>query len=259
MTSSNRLHAAIFDLDGVITFTARVHAAAWKELFDNFLRQRSEQLGEKFHPFDMELDYSRYVDGKPRIDGVVSFLSARNIQLPLGRPSDPPGAATAWRLGARKNETFKWKLREMGVDVDHEAVRLVRELHSRGVRTGLASSTKNAELILEKSKLGTLFDAVIDGVVSERLRLNGKPEPDIFLQCLKELNSYAQPRDGAIVEDAISGVEAGKRGGFGLVVGIDRNETGQLQHHGADWVVRDFRNITANQFISAFLARTRAA
>ena len=251
--------AVIFDLDGVITFTARVHAAAWKELFDGYLRDRAEHLGQSFHPFDAEIDYHRYVDGKPRIDGVLSFLVSRNIQIPLGSASDSPLAKTAWGLGNRKNELFQRKLQQMGVDVDREAVQFVRGLRSRGVQAGLASSSKNAQLILEKAHLGSIFDAVIDGVISERLHLKGKPEPDIFLHCLRELSSSANPRDAAVVEDAISGVEAAKRGGFGLVLAVDRQGTGVLQRHGADWVIRTFQGITAEQFINYFVWRNKAA
>jgi HAD superfamily hydrolase (TIGR01509 family) len=259
MKSGSTLQAVIFDLDGVITLTARVHAAAWKELFDEFLRDRSEQLGETFQPFDKELEYDRFVDGKPRIDGIVSFLAARGIQVRLGTPTDLPIAGTAWGLGNRKNELFRLKLQQMGVDVDREAVRVVRELRSMGVKTGLASSSKNALLILERSQLRPLFDAIVDGVVGERLHLRGKPEPDIFLHCLHELNPSTQPRDAAVVEDAISGVEAGKQGGFGLVIGVDREGTGNLQRQGADWVIRSFWQITANQIVELLARRNRAA
>jgi beta-phosphoglucomutase family hydrolase len=259
MTTHRKLEGVIFDLDGVITFTARVHAAAWKELFDKFLLQRSAQLGERFDAFDINSDYPRYVDGKPRIDGIVSFLAARNIQLPMGGPSDPDGATTIMALATRKNELFRQKLQKLGVDVDREAIRFVRELRSHGVRTGLASSSKNAQLILENAGLQILFDAVVDGIVSESLHLRGKPQPDIFLQCLKELNPNAQPRNAAVVEDAVSGVEAGRRGGFGLVLGIDRQRSGNLQNHGADWVIGSFENLTAEGFIEGFASQSEAA
>jgi len=259
MATHRTLECVILDLDGVITFTARLHAAAWKELFDDFLLQRSERRGESFYPFDSDLDYSRYVDGKPRLDGIVSFLSSRKIEIPVGSPSDLSSATTVWGLGKRKNELFSRKLQQLGVDVDREAVRVVRELRSHGIRTGLASSSKNARLILERTKLTHLFDALVDGIVSESLNLRGKPEPDIFLQCLKEIAPHAMPRDAAVVEDAISGVEAGKKGAFGLVLGVDRHGTGELQAHGADWVIRSFDNVTADQFIDAFMSRTKAA
>jgi beta-phosphoglucomutase family hydrolase len=251
--------AVIFDLDGVITFTARVHAAAWKDLFDEYLQKRTKELGEPFLPFDADSDYRRYVDGKPRIDGILRFLNSRNIRIPQGKPSDPPSSATVWGLGTRKNELFKQKLEQMGVDVDHEAVRFVRELRAHKVRTGLASSSKNASLILEKTKLGTLFDAVVDGLLGERLRLRGKPEPDIFLQCLASMDPGAQPREAAIVEDAIAGIEAGRRGGFGFVLGIDRQNTGELKVHGANWVIASFKELTVDQFITIAAALRRAA
>ena len=259
MNQSNSLEAVIFDLDGVITLTARVHAAAWQELFDGFLKERAEQHDLPFHPFDLNADYQRYVDGKPRIDGVLSFLVSRNIQIRLGDTSDSPSLNTAWGLANRKNELFKRKLQQMGVEVDHEAVEFVRELRSRGVRTGLASSSKNALLVLEKANLGSLFDAVTEGLTSERLHLKGKPEPDIFLHCLEELNPQATPLEAAVVEDAISGVAAAKRGGFGLVLGVDRCKTGDLLLHGADWVIGTFQEITADQFIQRFRSLTKAA
>jgi trehalose 6-phosphate phosphatase len=252
------LKAVVFDLDGVITYTARVHAAAWKELFDDFLRDRNRQSGKLFEPFT-DNDYARYVDGKPRIDGVVSFLTARGIQIPLGSPADSPLAETAWGLGNRKNRLFALRLQEMGVDVDGEAVRFVRELRAHHITTGLASSSKNAVLILERVQLRSLFDAVVDGVISQRLNLRGKPAPDIFLQCLAELSPSAQPREAAVVEDAISGVEAGRRGHFGFVLGIDREGIRDLQGHGADCVVRSFSGLTVEQFTRFFAGRIKAA
>jgi HAD superfamily hydrolase (TIGR01509 family) len=260
MTSEKSVpKAVIFDLDGVITFTSRLHAAVWKESFDDYLQKRSKQLGEQFRPFDAEWDYRRYVDGRPRRDGIRSFLGSRNIRIPDGSPSDSASTATIWGLGNHKNELFKQRLQQVGVEVDYDAIRLVRELRSCGVRTGLASSSKNARSVLDRAKLGSLFDAVVDGLVSERLHLRGKPGPDIFLQCLAWLNSSANPRDAAIVEDAISGVEAGKRGGFGLVLGVDRHNSGDLKVHGADWVIRSFSQITATQFTAYFALRMRAA
>lgn len=251
--------AVVFDLDGVITFTARVHAAAWKQMFDEFLRQRAVVSGEPFRPFT-DTDYHAYVDGKPRYDGVYSFLRSRNIDLPYGAASDSPSAITVCGLGNRKNELFNRKVREEGVDVDSEAVRLVRELRSRGIATGIASSSKNAVPILQGVGIEDLFAAVVDGVVSERLRLRGKPQPDIFLECLRELTGGSvPPQRAAIVEDAIAGVEAGHRGGFGLVLGVDRDNSGALLDHGANWVIHDFREVNADSVFSFFTARARAA
>jgi alpha,alpha-trehalase len=251
--------AVIFDLDGVITFTARVHAEAWKEMFDDFLLDRAASGGERFRPFQ-EYDYQTYVDGKPRYDGVLSFLRSRNIHIPYGEPSDSPSALTVCGLGNRKNDLFNRKVRENGVDVDQEAVRFVRELRSRSIRTGIASSSKNAVPILEGAGIRDLFDAVVDGVVSERLLLRGKPQPDIFLQCLAWLTGPPlQPQRAAMVEDAMVGVQAGRLGGFGLVLGVDRRDTGLLKRHGAHKVIRSFREITTDQLLAFFAERARAA
>jgi beta-phosphoglucomutase family hydrolase len=251
--------AVVFDLDGVITFTARVHAAAWKEMFDEFLRQRAASTGEPFRPFT-NADYHAYVDGKPRYDGVLSFLRSRNLDLAYGAASDPPSAITVCGLGNRKNELFNRKVREEGVDVDLEAVRFVRELRSRGIATGIASSSKNAVPILEGVGIKDLFAAVVDGVVSERLHLRGKPQPDIFLECLRELTGGSvPPQRAAIVEDAIAGVEAGQRGGFGLVLGVDRDSSGALQKRGANWVIHDFREINVDNVLSFFTDHASAA
>lgn len=254
----NRPQAMIFDLDGVITFTARLHAAAWKELFDEFLRTRSLRFQEPFHEFTLD-DYLTYVDGKPRYDGVLSFLSARGITLPYGTPSDPPTAETICGIGNRKDEMFMKKVRELGVEVDQDAVRFVRELRNRGVLVGLASSSRNAVPILDRAGIRNLFSSIVDGVISDRLHLRGKPEPDIFLQCLAQLTPHPDPAQSGIVEDAIAGVQAGQRGGFGLVLGVDRRNSGALAQNGANWVIHDFHNITADQVSSFFQDRARAA
>lgn len=251
--------AMIFDLDGVITFTARVHAAAWKELFDQFLKERDVQSYEPFREFTVEGDYLTYVDGKPRYDGVASFLASRGISLPYGNKSDPPTAETVCGLGNRKDDLFTKKIREVGVDVDHDAVRFVRELRNRGIRVGLASSSRNAVPIVEEAGIRNLFDEIVDGVVSDRLHLRGKPEPDIFLQCLSQLTSSADPLKAGIAEDAISGVMAGRRGQFALVLGVDRNKSGALARNGANLVVNDFSKITADEVLRFFADRARAA
>lgn len=252
--------AAVFDLDGVVTFTARVHAAAWKELFDTYLRARAERLGEPFRPFDADRDYRAFVDGKPRYDGVRSFLASRGIHLPEGKASDQPDVETVCGLGNRKNELFVEKTRELGVDVDHRAVGFISELRDHEVRVGLASSSKNAGPILEAVGLLDLFDARVDGTVSEKLKLRGKPEPDIFLTCLNMLLGSNNARRSMVVEDAISGVEAGRRGGFGLVLGVDRhNEAESLHQHGADWVISDFGQVSADQVVEYFRAREKVA
>ncbi len=249
--------AAVFDLDGVVTFTARLHAAAWKALFDAYLRSREQRFGEPFRPFDSNSDYHLYVDGKPRYDGVKSFLESRGIHLPLGEYSDPPEAETCCGLGNRKDLLFNAKVQEMGVDVDEEAVRFVRELRTAGVKVGLASSSKNAVPILARVGLSELFEAVVDGVVSESRRLRGKPQPDIFLNCLKMLTGHLDPQRAMVVEDAISGVQAGRAGNFGLVLGVDRvGQADALKQNGADWVILDFREVNAERVREFF--RTRA-
>ncbi len=251
--------AAVFDLDGVITFTARVHSAAWKAMFDEYLRSREQRFGEPFQPFT-EADYHAYVDGKPRYDGVESFLKSRNISLRRGAPDDAPNVETVCGLGNRKNELFNSKVVELGVDVDQEAVRLVRELRERGVRVGLASSSKNAVPILKRVGLLELFEAIVDGVVSAQLGLKGKPAPDIFVTCLQQMTVHRDARRSMVVEDAISGVEAGRAGGFGLVLGVDRvGQAEALRQHGADWVIKDFREISAEQIAEYFRKKARVA
>ncbi len=248
--------AAVFDLDGVITFTARVHAAAWKKLFDEFLRSRSAS----FRPFDADFDYHTYVDGKPRYDGVQSFLASRGISLPFGTPFDPPGQNTICALGNRKNGLFAQAIEEFGVDVDQEAVRFVRELRGRSIHVGLASSSKNAVPILERAGLKELFEAVVDGVVSERLGLRGKPQPDIFLRCLELLSRTTPAARSVVIEDAIVGVQAGRLGGFGLVLGVDRHgESSALAANGADLVIRDFREISAERVLEYFRSKAQVA
>jgi HAD superfamily hydrolase (TIGR01509 family) len=258
MAVGNALQAAVFDLDGVLTFTAHVHAAAWKQLFDEYLQSRQNRFGEPFRPFDLERDYRAFVDGKPRYQGVWSFLESRGVQLPYGTPADAPDQETICGLGNRKNLLFNEKIRELGVKVDDDAVRFVRELRDGGVKVGLASSSKNAEPILRQVNLVDLFQARVDGVVSEQLGLHGKPQPDIFLKCLDLLIPGSKSDHAMVVEDAISGVQAGRRGGFGLVLGIDRTgEADALREHGADWVVSSFREINRDQVMEYF--RRKAA
>lgn len=249
--------AAVFDLDGVVTLTARVHAAAWKQLFDEYLASRTARYYEPFRPFDIDLDYRTYVDGRPRYEGVRTFLGSRNIDLPYGSPSDPPDRETVCGLGNRKNLLFQQKIREMGVDVDGDAVRFIRGLRSRNIRTGVASSSKNTTEILARAGLTDLFQAQVDGLVSERLGLRGKPAPDIFTTCLKQLG-YENPDRALVVEDAIAGVEAGRAGGFGLVIGVDRGGNGPaLRQNGADWVIRSFKEVPVERVLDHF--RSKAA
>ena len=247
--------AAVFDLDGVLTLTAGVHAAAWKELFDAYLRMRAARDGTPFRPFDADGDYRAYVDGRLRADGVTTFLAARGITLPLGDPTDPPERETIWGLGNRKNALFRERIQRAGANVDEEAVAFVRALRAGGVRVGVASSSENTSLILDRAGITDLFEAQVDGVLSEQLGLAGKPRPDIFIKCL-ELLGVADASRAVVAEDAIAGVEAGRAGGFGLVVGVDRggNEDA-LRAHGADWVIRTFRDISLSRVTRYFESR----
>ena len=240
-----RFDAVLFDLDGVVTRTARIHAAAWKRLFDGYLEDRAAREGNApFEPFDADGDYAEYVDGKPRYEGVASFLASRGIDLPHGAPSDGPGEETVCGLGNRKNRYFLEKLEEDGVEVFGSTVRLLRSLRHAGIRTAVVSSSANCAQVVEAAGLTTAFDARVDGVVSRRLELKGKPDPDIFLEAARRLGVV--PRRAVVVEDAISGVEAGRRGGFGLVLGVARHGPGDaeaLAGHGADVVVSDMEEV----------------
>lgn len=230
--------AAIFDLDGVITRTARVHAAAWKRLFDDFLRARADRMAVPFQPFDVDTDYPRYVDGKPRFDGVASFLQSRGIELPWGEPGDSEDAATIYGLGNRKNRYFHEHLAREGVEVFESSVRLLHALRRAGIKTALVSSSRNAAAVLEAAGLVDLFDARIDGVDLARLHLKGKPAPDLFLLAAERLGVV--PARAIVVEDAVSGVEAGRAGRFRHVIGIDRHGRPEaLRQAGADLVVPD--------------------
>jgi alpha,alpha-trehalase len=234
--------AAIFDLDGVVTRTARVHAASWTHLFDEYLRQRAAETGEPFRPFDIERDYRRYVDGKPRYDGVESFLQSRSITLPRGEPSDPPDRETVCGLGNRKNQYFHESLQQDGVEAFDSAVALIRRLRNRRIGTALVSSSRNARAVLETGELEDLFDVVIDGNDIARLGLKGKPAPDLFVKAAELLG--VEPERAIVVEDAVSGVQAGRAGGFGLVVGISRrDQAAELKASGADVVVADLADL----------------
>ncbi len=239
-----RFDAVLFDLDGVVTRTARVHAAAWKRLFDGYLEERAsrEGGGGGFEPFDAEHDYVEYVDGKPRYEGVASFLRSRGLELPQGSPSDGPGEETVCGLGNRKNRYFLEQLERDGVEVYPSTVRLLRGLRRAGIRTAVVSSSANCAEVVRAAGLTDLFDARVDGVESERLDLEGKPAPDIFLEAARRLG--VPPERAVVVEDAISGVEAGRRGHFGCVIGVDRRGAGEeLADHGADVVVADLEEV----------------
>jgi trehalose 6-phosphate phosphatase len=238
----DRVTAVIFDLDGVITDTASVHAAAWKRLFDEYLRDRSERTGMPFEEFDPRDDYRRYVDGKPRYDGVRSFLGSRGVHLPDGTPADPPGGDTICALGNRKNRYFLDRLRDRGAEPYPSTVALARELRSRGVRVAVISSSKNMSEVLEAAGVAELFDVRVDGVVAEALGLPGKPDPAVFEEAARRLR--VRPSQAAVVEDALAGVRAGRRGGFGFVLGVDREGSVDLLEAGADAVVRDLSELS---------------
>jgi trehalose 6-phosphate phosphatase len=239
--SSKEYDAVVFDLDGVITKTAKVHAAAWKVMFDEFLKDRSSD-GKKFVPFDIQKDYREYVDGKLRYEGVKSFLDSRDIHLPHGSSKDPPDKETVCGLGNRKNLLFLKRLGTHGVETYDDAVDLIRRLKEEKVGIAIVSSSKNCTSVLEAAGLKNVFDAQVDGIVSEKLKLKSKPHPDIFLEAARRLK--VKKERAVVIEDAEAGVEAGSRGGFGFVVGVDRIGRGyDLEKKGADRVVSDLSRI----------------
>jgi len=236
------VRACLFDLDGVLTQTAILHAAAWKEMFDAFLQERAEADGTPFVPFDPAADYQLHVDGMPRSDGVRAFLRSRGITLPDGAPDDPPGAATVSGLGNRKNALVVTKIRESGVDVFSGSVRYVRAVRQARLATAVVSSSANTLDVLRSTGIEDLFDVRVDGVVAAERGLPGKPAPDTFLAAARDLG--VEPGAAAVFEDALAGVEAGRAGAFGFVVGVDR--TGQadaLRERGADVVVSDLSEL----------------
>ena len=234
--------ACLFDLDGVLTQTAKIHAAAWKQMFDGFLREWAERTGEPFRPFDRPTDYDEYVDGKPRLDGVRSFLESRGIELPIGSSADPPEAETVHGLGRRKNELVLELIREQGVEPYPGSVRFVEAVRDHDLRRAVVSASTNCRDVLAGAGIEHLFEARIDGVVAEREGLAGKPAPDTFLAAARAFG--VEPAQAAVFEDALAGVEAGRAGAFGWVVGVDR--TGQadaLRRRGADVVVQDLEEL----------------
>jgi beta-phosphoglucomutase family hydrolase len=234
--------AVIFDLDGVITKTANVHSRAWKKMFNDYLKFREEEYGEKFEEFTHEGDYLPHVDGKPRYKGVADFLKSRKIDLPYGDPSDAPEKETACGLGNRKNEYFTSILEEDGVEVYESTVQLIKDLQKENIRLGVASSSKNCKKVLEAAELSDYFETRVDGVVSAEIGLNGKPEPDIFTTACDNLGvDYDR---SVVVEDAVSGVQAGQKGGFGLTLGLDREGNREaLKKNGADIVLNDISEL----------------
>jgi beta-phosphoglucomutase family hydrolase len=236
------IRGCLFDLDGVLTQTAKVHDAAWKEMFDDYLRERSRRTGEPFVPFDPVADYDDYVDGKPRADGTRSFLESRGIHLPEGSDDDPPDAETVHGLGNRKNEIVLRKIREDGVEAYPGSVAYLRAVKEAGLPRAVVSSSANCRDVLVAAGIEDMFDARIDGVVAEQQHLRGKPAPDTYLAGAKALG--LEPAAAAVFEDALAGVAAGRAGGFGFVVGVDRvGQAEALKEHGADVVVKDLAEL----------------
>ena len=235
--------AVLFDLDGVISATAAIHASAWKKAFDEFLKRRAG--GESFDPFDKQSDYEDYVDGKPRLEGVHSFLEYRQIDLPQGNPDDPPDKETEWGIANRKNRLFEETLKKESVNVFEGTVAWIRRLRQAGIKTAVVSSSSHCEAILENAGISGLFEVRIDGDTTDRLKLKGKPAPDTYLKAAEELGVDAER--AVVVEDALAGVEAGRDGGFGLVIGVDRkHDADALREHGASLVVSDLKEMLSS-------------
>lgn len=230
--------AVIFDMDGVVAQTASVHSTAWKRMFDEYLAIRARRLGEPFVEFTHASDYRQYVDGRPRYQGVANFLGSRGIGLALGSPSDAPLAETVCGLGNRKNEIFSRLIESDGAAVYPSTLRLLVSLRGHGIRLALATSSRNSSVVLDRTDTLQFFEAVVDGLEAERLGLKGKPEPDIFATACARLG--VPPNRAIVVEDAVSGVAAGAKGGFALTLGVAREDNAaELKAHGADAVVTD--------------------
>jgi beta-phosphoglucomutase family hydrolase len=230
--------AVLLDLDGVITDTANLHAACWKKMFDEYLQKRATQRGEAFRPFDLATDYRLYVDGKPRFDGVRDFLTSRGIQLPEGSPDDPPQVETVGGLGNRKNDLVNEAIEDTGVEPYEGSVKLIHQLHHQGFKIAVVTSSQNCTAVLKAAKLDAFFHVRVDGNTILAQQLAGKPAPDTFLIAAKLLG--VEPTRTVVIEDAISGVQAGFNGNFALVIGVARKGNAEeLQHHGAHLVVND--------------------
>jgi beta-phosphoglucomutase family hydrolase len=236
------IRACLFDLDGVLTQTAKLHDAAWQQMFDEYLRERAERLGERFVPFDPVRDYDEFVDGLPRADGTRNFLASRGIELPEGGPGDAPDAETVHALGERKNELVLAKIAEGGVEVYPGSVRYLEAVRRVGLATAVVSSSANCQDVIEVTGLVDYLDARIDGLVAAERHLAGKPKPDTFLAGADALG--VEPGQAVVFEDALAGVAAGRAGKFGYVVGVDRaGQAGALREHGASVVVDDLADL----------------
>jgi beta-phosphoglucomutase family hydrolase len=234
--------ACLFDLDGVLTQTARVHNAAWAETFNAYLRARAEATGEPFRPYDPGEDYNRYVDGRPRADGVRTFLASRHITLPEGEPDDPPTAETVHGIGNRKNAILLRRIHEDGVQAYQGSVAYLEAARAVGLRRAVVSASANAGDVVVAAGLAPLIEVRVDGVLARERGLRGKPHPDTFLAGAELLG--VAPEQAAVFEDAQAGVAAGRAGGFGFVVGVDRvGQADELRRHGADTVVRDLTEL----------------
>jgi beta-phosphoglucomutase family hydrolase len=230
--------AVLLDLDGVITDTASLHAACWKQMFDEYLQKRATQRGEAFRPFDLVTDYRLYVDGKPRFDGVRDFLASRGIQLPEGHPHDPPQVETVGGLGNRKNDLVNKLIEDVGVKPYEGSVQFIHYLRRHGFKIAVVTSSQNCAAVLKAVKLDACFDVQVDGNMIQAQHLAGKPAPDTYLIAAKLLG--VEPARAVVIEDAISGVEAGFNGNFGLVIGVARKGNAEeLKQHGAHLVVSD--------------------
>ena len=234
--------AVLLDLDGVITDTANLHAASWKQMFDEYLQKRATERGEPFRPFDLATDYRLYVDGKPRFDGVRDFLASRRIQLPEGNPDDPAEVETVCGLGNRKNDLVNHVIADVGVEPYEGTVRFIHQLRRNGFKLAVVTSSQNCTAVLKAAKLNDLFEVQVDGNTIHAQRLAGKPAPDTFLMAGKLLG--VEPTRAVVIEDAISGLQAGVKGKFGLVIGIARKGNAEeLKHHGAHLVVDDLAEL----------------
>lgn len=239
-----RFDAVLFDLDGVITDTASLHAASWKRMFDAYLRERAARTGEVLRPFDPAA-YQLHVDGKPRLDGVRDFLASRGIRLPEGSPDDPPTAETVGGLGNRKNALINAVIAEKGVEAYPGSVRLIRQLRDRGFKIAVVTSSRSCAAVLRAAGLESLFHLQVDGNTVREQHLAGKPAPDVFLLAAGLLG--CEPARAVVIEDAIAGVQAGANGGFGLVIGVARKVDPEvLRRNGAHVVVSDLSELLAD-------------
>lgn len=236
------IKGCLFDMDGVLTRTATLHASAWKQMFDEFLAERGERSGQHLAPFDSDSDYDRYVDGRSRADGTRAFLQSRGIHLPEGEESDPSGSHTVHGLSKRKNDLVLQKLKEGGVGVFEDTLIYVRAVIDRGLKLAVVSASANTAQVLESAGIADLFPVRVDGLVAAERHLSGKPAPDMYLAGADALE--LEPAEAAVFEDALAGVEAGRAGRFGFVVGVDRvGQRDELERHGADVVVSELTEL----------------